>query len=87
MLEGKQGGRARWFGLRLKSLLKEALALWHAYHEGKAESYEQKVRALAEALSAHLRHRQLKDVDNQRLLNGIGWHHGPGQSHPFPLCP
>ncbi len=86
VLEDKQG-RARWFGQRLKSLLKEGLALWHAYHEGKAENYEERVHVLAESLSTHLRHRQLKDADNQRLLNGIGWHHDRGSLIRFLYAP
>src|SRR4051794_3017317 len=79
VLEAKQG-RARHFGIRLKKLLKEGLALWHEYHDhqGQLAGYERRGRSLREALTRHLRPRRLVDGDNQRLLNEFGRHHARG---------
>jgi hypothetical protein len=38
-----------------------------------AVCYSQRVRELGHALAFHLRNRYLKDADNQRLLDGVGW--------------
>ena len=35
-------------------------------------------KVLQEELTYHLRDRRLRDADNQRLLNEIGWHHDRG---------
>ena len=45
MLETKTG-RARDFGEQLKGLLQEALALWHAYHNGDKPNYKVAAEAL-----------------------------------------
>jgi transposase len=77
VLETKTG-RARAFGERLKALLQDALRLWHAYHEGTVVDFATEAKALQEELSYQLRDRPLKDPDNQRLLNELGWHHDRG---------
>jgi transposase len=78
-LEGKRG-QACGFGLILKSQLKEAVELYQAFHDPtrKLPDYKQRVRALEEEISYHLRPRELKDPDNQRLLNELSRHHERG---------
>ena len=79
VLETKRG-QARFFGETLKSLLKEAVDLYHAFHdpERKLPDYARRVRAIEAELSSHLEERQLKDADNQRLLNELSRHHERG---------
>ena len=71
---------ACYFGVVLKSQLKDAIALHRALHdpEKKLPNYEQRVRALEAEISYHLRPRRLSDPDNQRLLNELGRHHDRG---------
>jgi transposase len=73
-------GRACDFAGTLKILLQEALALYHAFHDPtqRVRDYARQVRALELALAYHLRPRALADADNQRLLDGLGWHHERG---------
>jgi transposase len=79
VLEVKQG-RARHFGARLKTLLKEGLELWHDYHDhrGQLAGFERRVDSLRAAVTRHLRPRRLVDEDNQRLLDEFGRHHARG---------
>ena len=79
VVETKQG-RARHFGARLKTLLKEGLQLWHEYHDhpGQLRGFEQRVQSLQAAVTRHLRPRRLVDADNQRLLDQFGRHHARG---------
>lgn len=65
-------GMARQFGLSLKVLLRDGLALWKARPNLSPEKYRTCVQKLEETLTHHLRNRVLRDHDNQRLLNGIG---------------
>jgi hypothetical protein len=65
-------GMARQFGLTLKVLLREGLALWKARPSLSPENYQAGVQELDGKLTRHLRNRILRDGDNQRLLNGIG---------------
>jgi hypothetical protein len=74
----RQTGPARVFGERLKALLREAIALWHAYHAGHVEDFASPARRLKKVITHQLRPRMLRDADNQRLLDGIGWHHDRG---------
>jgi hypothetical protein len=74
-LEGKKG-KARYFGLRLKKILREALQLWHEGRQGK--NVAARSRKLERALTHHLRRRTLRDEDNQNLLDGIGLQHDRG---------
>jgi transposase len=71
--ESEQG-----FGRQLKELLSEAVALWHAYHEGERADLEAKREALKAAITEHLADRTLADAENQRLLNELGRHHDRG---------
>lgn len=77
VLEGKQG-RARQFGETLKTLLREGLSIWHARRDLSPEEFLCRAGKLDERLTHHLRCRMLRDDDNQRLLNGIGWQHDLG---------
>ena len=78
VLEHK-AGRARSFGLKLKSILREARQLWRDQRAGKAENFPAEVERIEEQLTTHLRPRFLKDADNQRLLDGIGLQHDRGR--------
>ncbi|HEX9867907.1 MAG TPA: transposase [Candidatus Tectomicrobia bacterium] len=71
-------GRSRDFGEQLKGLLQEAMELWHAYRDGHWTDYKADAEALQAEITSHLRDRRLKDADNQRLLNELGWHHDRG---------
>jgi transposase len=77
VLETKTG-RARHFGEGLKALLQEAVQLWHAYRRGTVPDFPTEAKALQEELTYQLRNRYLRDADNQRLLNELGWHHDRG---------
>ena len=77
VVENKKG-RARHFGTKLKGLLKEARQLWRDQRSGKANDYQARAEQIEENLNVHLRPRNLKDVDNQRLLDGIGLQHDRG---------
>jgi hypothetical protein len=78
VLEKKTGG-ARGFGLKLKSILREARQLWRDHHAGKAEDFQAEAERIEAELTFHLRRRTLKDEDNQRLLDGIGLQHDRGR--------
>ena len=71
VVEGKRG-MARQFGLTLKTLLRDGLALWKARPNLTLRQYRARAQKLDEKLTHHLRNRILRDDDNQRLLNGIG---------------
>ena len=73
-----QHGTARAFGSQLKGLFRQAIDLWHAYHQGKRRGFAAQAQPLKEAITHHLRDRPLKDPDNRRLLNELGWHHDRG---------
>jgi len=68
----KKTGMATQFGVELKKLLREALALKATRAELGAEEYRQRVEIIDGNLTHHLRNRILRDDDNQRLLNGVG---------------
>ena len=74
----RQHGKARAFGSRLKDLFRQALDLWHAYHQGKRRGFAAQAQQLQTALTHHLRDRPLTDPDNRRLLNELGWHNDRG---------
>jgi transposase len=71
-------GRARDFGEQLKALLRDAMALWHAYRAGHMPEFKAQAEALQNDITFHLRDRRLKDADHQRLLKELGWHHDRG---------
>jgi transposase len=71
-------GRGRSFGLRLKGLLRESMELWQAYHRGVAVDFAAEAQRLTQEVTYHLRDRPLRDPDNCRLLNELGWHNDRG---------
>jgi transposase len=75
----RKTGRARSFGLKLKSILCDARQLWRDQRAGKAAKFQAQVERIEEELTTHLRPRFLKDADNQRLLDGIGLQHDRGR--------
>jgi hypothetical protein len=74
----KKTGRAQQFSRRLKDLLRQGLALAAKKNEMDAAQYRVRVKELDDAVSLHLRHRYLRDEDNQRLLDGVGLQHDQG---------
>jgi transposase len=80
-------GRAQDFGEQLKALLQDALALWHAHRDGQVLDFKADAEALQTELTSRLRDRRLKDPDNQRLLNELGWHHDRGNMLRFLVDP
>ena len=74
----RKTGRARDFGVQLKAGLQGALALWHRHREDPVADFKVEAEALQAELTYQLRDRRLKDRDNQRLLNELGWHHDRG---------
>lgn len=74
----KKSGAAAGFSGKLKDLLQSALALKKERPALGAEAYAERVDKLDEELTHHLRHRTLRDDDNQRLLDGIGLQHDRG---------
>jgi len=77
VVETKQG-RARVFGLLLKGLLQQSIQLYQNRATLSTAQYRVQAQRVDEALTHHLRNRILKDQDNQRLLNGLGWHQDCG---------
>jgi transposase len=77
VVESKRG-RARQFGAKLKLLLREGLALWHARGDLGRDDFRGRVDELDKQITRHLRRRRLWDGDNQRLLDGIGLQHDRG---------
>ncbi len=68
LLETKWG-RGRSFGLGLRRLFAEAMALWQSYHAGTVSDFSAQAADLRRRLSEHLQARMLPDPDNQRLLD------------------
>jgi len=79
----RKTGRARSFGLRLKSILFEGRQLWRDQRAGEAQDFQADAKQIEEDLTTHLRPRFLKDPDNQRLLDGIGLQHDRGRVLQF----
>jgi len=77
VVETKQG-RARTFGLTLKELLRQSTQLYQKRATLSTTDYQLQTQQIEEALTYQLRNRTLQDEDNQRLLNGIGWHQDCG---------
>jgi transposase len=75
----EKAGPAQSFGLKLKSILREARQLWRDYRAGKAKNFPAEAERIEDELTIHLRSRILKDEDNQRLLDGIGLQHDRGR--------
>jgi hypothetical protein len=68
----------RHFCLRLKKLLREAVARWEAYHTGTAPEFEAERARIAAAVTEHLRERPIRGEANRRLLSELGGHHRQG---------
>lgn len=81
VLEGKRF-RARWFGRQLQDLLRSALAVWQRWRAGEWDAAPEEFARVREVLAGrwtwHLRDRKVRDPDNQRLLDELGWHHDRG---------
>lgn len=82
VLETKVGA-ARDFGERLLRLLDQALRHWHRWHDGKRRGWKKKAERIQRRISQHLAPRQLRDPDNQRLLDELGWHDDRGNLTRF----
>lgn len=82
VVETKQG-RAREFGVQAKGLLKDGIELWRARDSLAADVFAEKAGQIKELMSYHLRDRTLTDVDNQRLLDGLGVHDDRGNLTRF----
>src|SRR5712692_8080151 len=78
VLETKTGP-ARGFGLTLKKILRDARQLWRDQRAGQAKNFQARAEKFEQKLTYHLRHRLLRDEDNQRLLDGIGLQHDQGR--------
>jgi len=80
-VEATAQGRAKCFARDVKATLREAIALWHEYREGKCSlsAYRARGEPIADELTWLLRDRVLSDSDNQRLLDGIGSQHDRGR--------
>jgi transposase len=76
-------GRAKTFGWQLEDLLRQALRLWRKQRAGPLADYAAQVEELEERLTYLLRPRRMRDADNQRLLDGIGWQHDRGRVLTF----
>ncbi len=84
VLKGKVKA-ARGFAMKLRGLLKQALALWHKRRAGPtlAADFAARVEQVKAEVTRHLRNRRLTDRDNQRRLDGLGRCHGAGSPPRF----
>lgn len=80
-VEERKVGRAKVFSSQLKKTLQESMVLWKNWRDGQTsqEEFDRCGGQLRQRVDDHLRPRNLKDVDNQRLLEGIGWQHHQGR--------
>jgi transposase len=83
----RQVGRARDVGEPLTGLRQEARERWHAYRDGRRTDFTVGAEALQEEIPSQRRHRSLKDLDHQRLLNALGWPHDRGNLRRFLVDP
>jgi transposase len=83
----RKTGRARAFGEQLKTALQDALTLWHRHRDSPMTDFKVEAEALQAEITYQLRDRRLKDPDNQRLLNELGWHHDRGNMLRFLVDP
>jgi transposase len=76
-----KSGRARVFGEGVLNTLKQANQLWRDHRAGQVEgdAFRLQGQEIENQLNHQLRDRRLTDIDNQRLLNGIGWQNDRGQ--------
>ena len=73
-----QRGPVRRFGVKLKALMREGLALWHARGTLDGDEFRSRSQRLEQQMTDHLRQRVFKDDGNQKLLDGIGLQHDCG---------
>jgi transposase len=73
-----QGPEQMQFCLDLKELLKRAVGLWRLERAGKAPTFKEEAAVITAEMTYLLRDREMQDPDDQRLLNGLGWHHDRG---------
>ena len=83
----RKRGRARAFGAQLKTVLQDALALWHRHRDSPVADFKVEAEVLQTELTYQLRNRRLQDRDNQRLLNELGWHQDRGNVLRFLVDP
>ena len=83
----RKNGRARDFGVQLKAVLQEALAVCHRHREDPVADSKVEAEALQAELTYQRRHRRWQDRDHQRLLNELGWHHDRGHMRRFLVEP
>ncbi|MGH8526376.1 MAG: IS66 family transposase, partial [Gammaproteobacteria bacterium] len=86
VVDAKQGPAKR-FGTVLKEVLVQGHQLWQDYKEGKVAELTAPAQQVGERLKKHLRHRRLRDPDNQRLLDGIGLQNDRGRVFRFLVKP
>jgi transposase len=77
LLETKWG-RGRSFGLQLRRLFPEAIALWHAERDGTVTDFPAQAACLQTRLTDILRARPLPDPSNQHLLSDLQRRHAHG---------
>ena len=82
VVENKQGPAKR-FGVRLTEILQQGNRLWRDYHEGRVPDLARVAEEITGELNHHLRDRHLRDPDNQRLLDGIGFQNDQGRVFLF----
>jgi len=82
LLETKWG-RGRSFGLGLRRLFGEAIALWHAQRAGTAPDFAAHGAQIQVQLGELLRERPMPDRDNQRLLDDLRRRHAHGDLPRF----
>jgi transposase len=75
----EKAGRARHFGTQLADILRRALSLASGRKEMRPADYWKQAATLDDELTRLLRDRNLRDPDNQRLLNGAGAQHDRGR--------
>jgi transposase len=78
-------GRAKVFAREIKAILRAGIKLWNDYRAGNCTRAEYRTQGetIQQQLTEALRIRKIKDVDNQRLLDGIGYQHDCGRVFLF----
>ena len=80
-VEEKKKGAAVRFSRKVKESLQRGLALWWQHKRGEMDlkTYLEAGREIEDELVLLLRPRVMKDADNQRLLDGVGWQNDRGR--------
>ena len=76
-------GRAQDFGVKAEMLFQDGMQLWRQRDSLAADDFAGQAGQIKELVSDHLRDRTLTDADNQRLLDGLGWHDDRGSLMRF----